>query len=123
MNADGRANRPRYGNSRSPVSASSTKIALTGQFSAASRTSASEFPIGSTTSDWRSSFNRNVFPANDSHMALPTQAWWSTQTFSLRATAILLMQRDRKRLQRPELDAGLIRQIPGLRLQIREPLG
>src|ERR1700710_1020715 len=95
-----------YGNSRSPVSASSTKIALTGQFSAASRISASVFAIGSTASDWRSSLSRNVFAAIDSHMALPTQAWGSTQTFNLRAIAILLVPRHGKRLQRTEGDAG-----------------
>src|SRR5437762_7983084 len=42
-----------YGNNCSPVSASSTKIALTGQFSAASRIFSTVSPAGSTASDWR----------------------------------------------------------------------
>lgn len=41
----------RYGNNCSPVSASSTKIALTGQFSAASRIFSTVSPAGSTASD------------------------------------------------------------------------
>src|SRR6516162_10097702 len=75
-----------YGNNCSPVSASSTKIALTGQFSAASSIFSTVSASGSTASDWRFSFSRNTFGAMVSHMALPTQTSWSTQTRSLRAT-------------------------------------
>jgi hypothetical protein len=64
-----------YGNNRSPVSASSTKIALTGQFSAASKIFSILSPSGLTTADWRFSFSRNVFVAIVSHIAFPTQIW------------------------------------------------
>src|SRR5204863_4414165 len=89
-----------YGNSCSPVSASSTKIALTGQFSAASRIFSTVSPAGSTASDWRLSLRRNTFGAIVSHMAFPTQTSWSTRTRSVRATDRLLLPGDRQRLQR-----------------------
>src|SRR5580704_15761083 len=110
-----------YGNNCSPVSASSTKIALTGQFSAASRIFSTVSPAGSTASDWRLSLSRNTFGAIVSHMAFPTHTSWSTRTRSLRATDSPLLPSDRQRLQRPERDAGLILQLLRLDLQPREP--
>ena len=74
-----------YGNNCSPVSASSTKIALTGQFSAASRIFSTVTPAGSTASDCRFSLRRNTLGAIVSHIALPTQTSWSTRMRSLRA--------------------------------------
>src|SRR5438045_4990043 len=76
-----------YGNNCSPVSASSTKIALTGQFSAASRIFSTVSAAGSTASDWRLSLRRNTFGAIVSHMAFATQTSWSTRTRTLGATA------------------------------------
>jgi hypothetical protein len=70
-------------------------MALTGQFSAASKIFASLSPAGSTASDWRFSFNRNTLGAIDSHIAFPTHVCGSTQTFSFRATTVLLMPGDR----------------------------
>jgi hypothetical protein len=69
-----------YGNNRSPVSASSTMMALTGQFSAASRIFSTVSPSGLTASDCRFAFSTNTFGAMVSHMALPTQTLWSTHT-------------------------------------------
>src|SRR5919204_573571 len=59
------------GNRRSPVSASSTKIALTGQFSAASRIFSSVSPSGLTASDWRFSLSAKTFGAMLMHIAFP----------------------------------------------------
>src|SRR6267154_5127756 len=101
----------RYGNNCSPVSASSTKIALTGQFSAASRIFSTVSAAGSTASDWRLSLRRNTFGAIVSHMAFPTHTSWSTRTRNLRATGSLLLPGDRQRFQRPEGDARLIVQL------------
>src|SRR5438132_4526996 len=114
--------RPVYGNSCSPVSASSRKIPLTGQFSAASRIFSTVSPAGSTASDWRLSLRRNTLGAIVSHMAFPTQTSWSTQTRSLRAIDGPLLPGNRQRFQRPEGDAGLILQLRGRRLQVREAL-
>src|SRR5262245_7684058 len=61
-----------YGNNRSPVSASSTMMALTGQFSAASKIFSTVSPSGSTASDCRCSLSTKTFGAIVSHMALPT---------------------------------------------------
>src|SRR5260370_23620247 len=111
-----------YGNNCSPVSASSTKIALTGQFSAASRIFSTVSPVGSTASDWRLSLRRNTFGAIVTHMALPTQTSWSTRTRSLRATGRPLLPGDRQRFQRAEGDARLIVQLLGSYLQVGEAL-
>src|SRR5260370_3550967 len=111
-----------YGNNCSPVSASSTKIALTGQFSAASRIFSTVSPVGSTASDWRFSLRRNTFGAIVSHMALPTQTSWSTRTRNLRATDWPLLPGDRQRFQRAEGDARLIVQLLGSYLQVGEAL-
>src|SRR5439155_7140256 len=111
-----------YGNNCSPVSASSTKIALTGQFSAASRIFSTVSAAGSTASDWRLSLRRNTFGAIVSHMAFPTQTSWSTRTRSVRATDRLLLPGDRQRLQRAERDARLIIQVLRLELEVGEPL-
>src|SRR6266704_2679315 len=110
-----------YGNNCSPVSASSTKIALTGQFSAASRIFSTVSPSGSTASDWRLSLRRNTLGAIVSHIAFPTQTSWSTQTRSLRAKGFLLLPGNRQRFQRPEGDARLIFQLRR-DLQVREAL-
>src|SRR6516225_8522525 len=85
--AASRGLRDERGKSCSPVSASSTVIALTGQFSAASRLFSSLSPEGSTASDCRSSLSRKTFGANVSHIALPTQVLWSTRMRRLRAIA------------------------------------
>src|SRR3984893_11662972 len=110
-----------YGNNCSPVSASSTKIALTGQFSAASRIFSTVSPAGSTASDWRFSLRRNTFGAIVSHMAFPTQTSWSTRTRNLRAKGFLLLPGHRQRFQRPERDTGLIVKLLRLELEAGEP--
>src|ERR1700687_3781865 len=100
-----------YGNNCSPVSASSTRIALIGQLSAASRICSTGSPSGSTASDWRLSLSRKTCGANVSHMALPTQRRWSTRTRTFLAINRPLLPVDRKRLQRPEGDARLVFQL------------
>ena len=64
-----------------------TKIALIGQFSAASRIFSTVLPAASTASDWRFSLRQNTLGAIVSHIALPTQTSWSTRTRSFRAMA------------------------------------
>src|ERR1700756_519867 len=111
-----------YGKSCSPVSASSTKIALTGQLSAASRIFSTVSPEGSTASDCRFSLRRNTFGAIASHIALPTQVAWSTRTRRLRATAAPLLPGDRQGFQRAERDAGVVFQLLGRHRHVGETL-
>src|SRR2546430_7415192 len=92
-------------------------MALTGQFSAASRIFSTVSPAGSTASDCRLSLRRNTLGAIVSHMAFPTQTSWSTQTRSLRANGFLLLPGDRQGFQRPERDTGLIVQLLRLELE------
>src|SRR5260370_1671462 len=68
-----------YGNNCSPVSASSTKIALTGQFSAASRIFSTVSPVGSTASDWRFSLGRKTFGGGRSPLAVPQHTAWASR--------------------------------------------
>src|ERR1700730_17451603 len=96
-------------------------MALTGQFSAASRIFSTVSAAGSTASDWRLSFRRNTFGAMVSHMAFPTHTSWSTRTRSLRAKGFLLLPSDRQRFQRPERDTGLIVKFLRLELEAGEP--
>ena len=75
----------RYGNRVSPVSSSTTVMALTVQFSPASRIFAAVSASGSATSDYRCSLRTNTLGAKVSHIAFPTQTSWSTDMRSLGA--------------------------------------
>ena len=75
----------RYGNRVSPVSSSTTVMALTVQFSAASRIFAAVSASGSATSDCRFSLRTNTLGAKVSHIAFPTHTSWSTDMRSLGA--------------------------------------
>jgi hypothetical protein len=73
------------GKRRSPEAASSTWMALTGQFSAALRIRAAESPAGFATSDCRSALWTNTPGAMVRQVPFPTHAPWSTQTRSRRS--------------------------------------